>query len=355
MAVGRPRNHCSNPRLLLVALVVTLTAALLLAVDSRSAQASAALQGRTVFGPLVPPGDRVLVGAYVEARGDFTDADRRASVEAHEASIGRPLDIVNEFFSFSKPWAMDRLAWHIEQGRTPMVSWNGTHADDILAGRHDELIRERARDAKQLEVTFLLRFFWEMDAAKGRNWGYHDDPTLYHRVWNHVRTIFDQEGVDNAVWVWTPTTWHFTTGKAAEFYPGDDVVDWIGADGYQWSCTGDGLDSFGAVYRDFLTWAAGKNKPVIAAEWGADESPAKVPFIQSVPEVLAGYPNIVALVAFDSIDPGGRGCNFRIDTSAAALQAYRALVNDAPFVPSTPTTTLLIPETSVTTVVPTTV
>ena len=103
----------------------------------------------------------VLLGAYVEPRGEFTDAGRREAVVQHETAIGRPLDLVNEFFSFEKPWAMDRLRWHLDNGRGLMISWNGTHAETILEGGADTLIRERARWTAELEEPLLLRFFWE--------------------------------------------------------------------------------------------------------------------------------------------------------------------------------------------------
>ena len=87
-------------------------------------------------------------------------------------------------------------------------------------------------------------------------------------MWNHVRAIFAEEGADNAKWVWTPTTWHFVTGNAPAFYPGDDVVDVIGADGYLWSpCQGEvetAVDVFGA----FLDWADGRDKPVVFCRVG---------------------------------------------------------------------------------------
>ena len=276
----------------------------------------------------------VLLGAYVEPRGAFTDEGRREAVLEHEATIGRTLDVVNEFFSFDKPWAIDRLEWHIDSGRGLMISWNGTHADSILDGDADEVIRQRARWTAELAVPLLLRFFWEPDAAKGNTWGYHDDPTRYHDVWNYVRAIFAEEGADNAKWVWTPTTWHFVTGNAPAFYPGDDVVDVIGADGYLWSPCQGGIESATDVFGAFLDWANDRDKPVVFAEWGADEdggSGSKAGFVEELHDLAAGIDKLMALVVFDAVDPGGRGCDWRIDSSAEALEAYLRLANDPRF------------------------
>ena len=270
---------------------------------------------------------RVLLGAYVAPRGEFGDEARREAVLAHEREIGRPLALVNEFFAFEKPWAVERLRWHLESGRALMISWNGAPADSILSGQMDAVIAERARWTRDLNATVIMRFFWEPDAAKGERWGYHDDPALYGQVWRHVRDIFAAEGADRVLWAWTPTTFHFSDGSAPDFYPGDDVVDLIGADGYLWvPCRSDEYRSASEEYGDFLAWARGRGKPLIVAEWGAGENPAsdtKERFIDSMAEMVDRVPEIVAVVAFDSPDPEDRGCDFEIDSSPASLSSYR--------------------------------
>ena len=273
----------------------------------------------------------IMLGASIYPKGEINDASRRAAFEAHEAAIGRPLAIANEFFPFDKDWKIERLQWHLDEGRALMVSWNGTHADRILDGSVDELIRQRARWTADLGETIIMRFFWEPDAAKGAEWGYHEDPTRYHDVWRHIRTIFEDEGATNAHWLWTPTAWHFMTGSAVDFYPGDDVVDLIGVDGYLWSpCIG-AEETATDVFGPFLDWAATKSQPIVVAEWGADEdggTGSKARFVEQTLELFAANDRVIAMIAFDADDPGGRGCNFRIDSSAAALDAYVELAND---------------------------
>ena len=51
-------------------------------------------------------------------------------------------------------------------------------------------------------------------------------------------SVFKQEGTSNVSWTWTMTDWAFETTdeRAADnWYPGDDVVDVIGADAYNFS------------------------------------------------------------------------------------------------------------------------
>jgi hypothetical protein len=298
-------------------------------VTPSTATTSAVEVTSTTTGPVASTG--ALLGAYVEPRGGFTDDERRQAILDHEAMIGRSLAIVNEFFSFDKEWHLDRLRWHIDSGRTLMISWNGSDADTILSGSADDVIRQRAAWTRDLGVVLLMRFFWEPDAAKGATWGYHEDPAIYHQVWRYVRAIFEEEGADNARWVWTPTTWHFITGNAPAFFPGDDVVDVIGADGYLWSPCQGPPESAVAVFGDFLEWAEARPQPIVIAEWGADDAGTKSQFVSEMHSLGSQVENLLALIVFDAVDPGGRGCNWRIDSSQDALDAYRALAADAAF------------------------
>lgn len=278
-----------------------------------------------------PRNDGALLGAWVAVRDGGGDEARRQAVLDHEASIGRPLALVNEFFRFDLEWAMDRLHWHVDRGTGLMVSWNGGPYEQIIDGSSDELIRQRARWTRDLEVPLLLRFFWEPDAEKGERWGYRQDPARYEAVWRHVRAIFDEEGVTNAKWVWTPTTWHFVTGSAPSYYPGDDVVDVIGADGYLWSPCQGGVESAEDVFGAFLEWAQPRPQPILIAEWGADADAGngtKADFVDEMAELFLPMDRLLGLVVFDAVDPGGRGCDWRIDSDSVSLDRYRDLAND---------------------------
>src|SRR6185503_14688316 len=50
------------------------------------------------------------------------------------------------------------------------------------------------------------------------------DPSLYRAAFRHVVEVFRSEGADNARWVWSPAG----EARALDFYPGDDVVDYVG-------------------------------------------------------------------------------------------------------------------------------
>lgn len=287
-------------------------------------------------GPLVPQSG-TLLGAWTDSGGSYTDAEVRAAIEAHEADIGRQLDIAHDFNPFDNAINVARLRWHHESGRIPMATWNGAPHEEILSGAHDAWIRAQAERFKAVEYPMFLRFFHEVDSVKGANWGYEAEPEKYEEVWRYVRTIFASVGADNVVWVYSPTAWGFETGEAELYYPGDDVVDWIGADGYLWiPCRNDPYEDFESVYEAAFEFAIDHGKPLMAAEWGAGGSgddAHKVDFFESVAEAARRNPVLAAIVYFDTHGP--EGCDWRIDTTQQSLDAYRSMANDPIFFPDT--------------------
>jgi hypothetical protein len=81
----------------------------------------------------------------------------------------------------------------------------------------------------------------------------HDRLTLgsaadFIAAYRHVVSIFDQVGASNVIWTWQMTAYAFRVSPSSEqyapkWYPGDEFVDNVGADAYNWiSCgaTGNG-------------------------------------------------------------------------------------------------------------------
>src|SRR5204863_5267335 len=123
----------------------------------------------------------------------------------------------------------------------------------------------------------FLRFFHEFDGDYRR-------PVVHSAAdfiaaWRHVHDVFVAEGATNVAWVWCPTAWKFISRNPwpPHYYPGNRYVDWIAADGYNWypARSGSTWRSFRAVFADFYAWASGKGKPIMVAENGVQEDPAR--------------------------------------------------------------------------------
>lgn len=64
-------------------------------------------------------------------------------------------------------------------------------------------------------------------------------PERFVAMWRHVRRVFDDAGLgpSHLLWIWCVTNRDHGPFAAEAFYPGDDWVDWLGLDGYNWGAS----------------------------------------------------------------------------------------------------------------------
>lgn len=290
------------------------------------------------FKPLVFEGG-ALLGAHVQASDGRVS---EAGFLALEAKLGRTLAIDHYY----RPWATTfpdgRERWNFDHGRTPMISWGKANTGEIARGDHDRLIQIRARAVAALDRPVFLRWFWEMDGKQnGEGPPYDVAAPDYIAAWRHIRAIFDAEGAHNVSWVWCPNAWGFTIGKAQAYYPGDDSVDWICADGYNWfpNRPRSRYETFKTVFKAFYDWAAARPKPLMIGEWGAQEmGPGeKARWLVDAGNTLkTDFPNVAAVVYFNHTGHPNEGnhIDWRVETSPESLVAFSALAQDPYFNPA---------------------
>jgi hypothetical protein len=283
--------------------------------------------------PAVPPG--ALFGAYVQAPGDDHDV-QMAAVEEREHDLGRRLAIDHHFYPWENEFPTEREKADLRAGRIPMISWNGKTLNLAIGlGQHDELIRTRARAVKALGEKVLIRWMWEMDGRQKAEHTRH--PALYVAAWRRIHDTFAEEGATNVQWVWCPNATAFRSQddrNAPAYYPGDDYVDWICADGYNWAPgrQNDKWRSFASIYRDFYEWGIARGKPLMVGEYGAQErGPGeKAQWLTDAREALKHeFPGIKAVVYFDA----NKDYDWRVTSSPETLAAFRAMANDPWFTP----------------------
>ena len=143
-----------------------------------------------------------------------------------------------------------------QHGNVPLITWEphfyeGTPEDIetlIATGAYDEYITNWAIQLKQFlagldgelgtndDRRAFLRFAHEMNgdwyywsALKGQN-----TPDDYIAMWRHVWDVVESQGItrDHLQWMWTVSASDYGDFSAEQYYPGDDYVDWVGIDGY---------------------------------------------------------------------------------------------------------------------------
>ena len=127
------------------------------------------------------------------------------------------------------------------------------------------------------------------------------------------------------------STFHQRGGRvpAAAFSPGDDVIDWIAADGHNWyGCRSTTWRPFADVFHDFITWATPHHRPLMIAEWGTLEDPGtpgrKAAWITAAGAAIHRWPQLRAVLHWDSTGQDGRR-PFTLRSSGLAMAAIRAL------------------------------
>lgn len=250
------------------------------------------------------------------------------------------------YISWDESFPTSSCATVDNYGGVPMLTWEPWLAtantlEAISGGAYDAYISAFAQDAKAWGKLVYLRFGHEMNG----NWypwdGSHNGgaagPAKYIAAWCHIHDLFAAAGATNVKFVWSVNSsdspaedWN----KAAAYYPGDAYVDWIGFDGYNWGAgnwqTFDQI--FSAAYGTFETYG----KPLMISEFAcAEEGGDKAAWITAAFTGLkTNYPSIEACVWFNINKAGER--DWRVDSSTAALNAYKNAVTDPYFLETKP-------------------
>jgi hypothetical protein len=155
--------------------------------------------------------------------------------------------------SFDAIWqagAVPCLTWEpmtIRDGRETAIL-----ADDIVGGKYDAYLLAFARQAVRWPHPFIIRLAHEMNLDR-YHWGTAKNdygpgsPAVYRRMFAYIARFFRVCGADNVIWCFCPNVDSIPdTGKdagnnwntMASYYPGDDVIDIVGLDGYDWRPNG---------------------------------------------------------------------------------------------------------------------
>lgn len=257
--------------------------------------------------------------------------------------------------SFYAAWGSGRRAPDISgiqkihgHGCIPMITWEpwqwpetlskGRPPEDqpefslseILKGEYDEYIWQWAMDLKQVSGPVFFRPMHEMNG----NWypwcgkvnG--NRPFEYIETWRYIRSIFREAKSDQLLWVWSPYAHSVpeeSDNEIRQYYPGDDELDWLALDGYNWGKTREWASwkSFNEIFKNGFENLSrlSSGKPFMVAEMGcAEEGGNKERWIKEAFEALKyEFTGVRALVWFNT----NKECDWRIGSSLKSFHAFR--------------------------------
>jgi len=274
------------------------------------------------------------------------------SVRAIEDSLKAPVSIISFYQAWGESevheFALDACKDLHTQGFTPMITWEPwiqgfsqfrTAPSDstvpvILSGRLDSYIKQWARSCVSYAKPIFVRIAHEVSNAV-YPWGpeHGVSPEMYASLWRHIHTIFTEQGASNALFVWTP----FVPADTL-FFPGTEVVDWIGLDIFNFgsfSASGLWIDYY-SVTKSLYDHVTGYNLPIMIAELGSTNAGGnKINWFRQMVRDMANnqFPEIKSIVFFDTPvakTPGGLSVDLGISSEQGLLRALDTLSAIAP-------------------------
>ncbi len=283
--------------------------------------------------------------------GSAVPGSSAANLERLESLAGQRLELVRVFARWDTPFPTPDHQAIIDSGRAihlsvrprrdngENIAWsslaNATDGDPLMAE-----IDQWAQAMTALPPGSYVTLNHEPDTRDSAPNGAAPD---FIGAWRNVMPRWSAGG-SQAAWVLTGGRFSGASeglgefGAAEQWYPGDDVVDVVGADLYNWHwCQGGERPwrEFSTLLAAPLEFARAHDKPLVVPEFGSVEDPSvpgrKAEWFDGVADTLSD-PAIAADVEFvayfNVTAPGGTwpDCVWDVDTSTSSAEAFARLV-----------------------------
>ncbi|MGN6301186.1 MAG: CBM96 family carbohydrate-binding protein [Angustibacter sp.] len=257
------------------------------------------------------------------APGAYTDQARTDALIDYEKTVNRRMDIFHAYHKDDQlfPTAAERaISTDPANPRMLLMNWKPSTTQtwrQVADGAADARIDRLASYIRSTYDRKLFMTIWhepenDVNPTAGSGMTAQD----YHDMFRHVVQRLRADGLSQAVFVVNYQSYpqYAEQDWWPQLYPGNDVVDWIAWDAYNYGLTsgynsGDFLATINRVrgaWQGFYAWAHANHpdKPLMLAEWGIyqrDTAPGRQSwYFDDVRAHLADAPQIKAMVYFDS-------------------------------------------------------
>jgi hypothetical protein len=287
------------------------------------------------------PGDfsGCAVGAFVNGLGNL---------ENFQTLIGKELAVVLWYVHWRDPFpsAEAELVW--SNGSIPLITWEPwisweavrplTTLEAIASGSFEAYVRSFLQAAKDWGKPLFLRFAHEMNGYWYPWSGIHNGSREagaenYKRAWIYIYNVREELGAEKVNLVWCPNNTSLpdeSWNTPEAYYPGDQYVDWVGVDGYNWGYNEwQSFDSvFSGIYQKLTSLTT---KPFMIGEFssatgeagGIDKKAAWI--TDAFARIKSSYPRIKAFCWFNI----KKERDWRVESSSDALNAFKNSLQDS--------------------------
>lgn len=257
---------------------------------------------------------------------DIYNEGINVTVPKLEKELEYNFPIILSYIHFNHEFPLEFMQKNWENGKIVELTYQMTSSNnedlmgytpniDIYRGVKDEEIRNLAKKAKEFGHPFLFRINNEMNSDWTSYGGVVNlrDPELFISNWRRFYKIFQEEGVNNVIWVFNPNDRNYPPcdwNNSLAYYPGNEYVQVIGITGYN---TGtyyaeemgetwrEFEDIYDAIYKEFTPFFG--DFPWMITEFSSSSIGGdKVKWINSMFDCIDKYKNLKIAVWFDYAD-----------------------------------------------------
>ena len=196
----------------------------------------------------------------------------------------------------------------------------------IVRGEYDNFFNQWAVNAAKLKRKVILRFGFEMN-GDWFPWG--QKPALFISAWRRVHRMFVVNRANNVQWMFSPNIMNGDNPMVNElnkYYPGDDFVDIIGVDGYNF---GDHHDkwhhwqTYLEIFDNSIRLLAQFHKPLFISEIGCANGPRKAKWMKNFLNSISKDPRIDGFFYFNFDKSRENEPNWRLDSDQETLTTFK--------------------------------
>ena len=232
-----------------------------------------------------------------------------------------------------------QLTSSVPNARMVTMGINGyTYTDIAAAAPGSDIYNNIVRWADTIGARGTQTYFGFVHEPESSDSAKYGTAPQYIAAYQHVVDIMRTQDVSNVSYVWQMTAYGFVrkgAGNVNNYYPGDNYVDYVAADAYNWDgcVSGSNERDLSDITNPVLAFAEAHDKLAMLAEFGSQSGPQRAAWLNAAQQYfIANRSELVAAFYFDRppTTTNGAACNWSL-TSTPDINAFQAIANDTTY------------------------